>query len=619
MSAVARQPGSATPRRALLRWLGWYSAANVPVLIAISLRNLAVSQPPEGGVARAFGVLMFVGHAAFIACLPAALLAPLILLWPRRRPLLLLGVLTAVLVSGTALVDTVIYQQYRFHLNAEIFNLLFGGAAGEILVFSPAMYGQAALLLLAIVGGQALVARLVWAGVCRGPARPAGPLVATLLVTAFVAQTAIHAWADVAGYTPVTRQGRVLLGYVPVTAEKLLGKLGFVSRRADAPLRARDTATSLNYPLRPLDCAGFPSRPNILFVVIDGWRWDALDPAVTPNIARLAQRSLRFTDHWSGGSATRTGIFSLFYGLPGTYWHAVLAEQRGPLFIDELLARGYEVSAFSSAKLINPEFDRTVFARVENLRLRSDGSRPSERDEDLTRDFLEFLERRSAERPFFGLLFYDAPHGYDVPDDFPQPFQPSWDRVDYLDLSPDFDPLPFHNRYLNCVHFDDALVGRVLEGLERKGLLEDTLILVTGDHGQEFNENGLNYWGHDGNFSRYQVAVPLVLYWPGREPAVHHHRTSHFDVVPTLLEELFACTNDPGEYGVGHHLLRAGGRELLLLANYTDYAVVQPDRIVAVYPHGVEILDPRYRPIPGATLDTGVALEALRLRSRFYR
>jgi membrane-anchored protein YejM (alkaline phosphatase superfamily) len=529
------------------------------------------------------------------------------------------GTVLFVLLLATALVDTVIYQQYRFHLNAEIFNLLLGGAAGEILVFSAKMYFQATLILIGILMGEALLGRLVWRRVRAGAGGRSGYAVAVALAAAFLAQGGIHAWADVAGYTPVTRQSRVLLAYIPFTAEKLFKQIGLDIERADAALLARDHGSNLSYPLRPLVCQTPVERPNLLFVVIDGWRFDALTEAITPNVSRFAERSLRFTDHLSSGSATRTGIFSLFYAIPGTYWHAMLAEQRGPVFLSELLRQGYELSVFASAKLVNPEFDRTVFSDVENLRLRSEGDGAAERDEDLTRDFLDYIDRRSPERPFFSMLFYDAPHAYDVPDDFPQPFQPSWDDVNYLALSNDFDPVPFHNRYLNCVHFNDALVGRVFDALERKGLMENTVIVITGDHGQEFNETGLNYWGHDSNFSRYQVAVPLVLYWPGREGATYGHRTSHFDLVPTLLDELFGCTNDYADHSVGHHLLEPGRRDVLLLANYTDYAIVQPDRIFAVYPYGVEVLDTGYRPIPGAVLDQAVMRTALEQRSRFYK
>jgi len=607
------------PRRLLLRFLGWFGVANIPAVAAVGLRNLAVSDSPVGLLPRLFGTLMFVGHSAVVAFIPMLLLIPLLPVWPRRRLVVPLAALLSGVTVAVVAIDTVIYNQYRFHLNAEIFNLLFGGAAGEILIFTTTMYLQITAVVLIILGGETLAARVVWRRVLSHPGRLAGYAVTALLVATFLAQSMIHAWADVVGYTPVTRQTRVLLGYLPTTAESFMRKMGVDVERADAVIRTRDPGSSLNYPLEPLRCEPPASPPNVLFVVIDGWRFDALTEAATPNIERLARRGLQFTDHLAGGSGTRTGLFSLFYGIPGTYWRAVLAERRGPVFVSHLLDRNYQVQIFGSATLVNPEFDRTAFVDVPDLRLYSDGRRPSERDADLTEDFLSFLEQRDSARPFLSMLFYDAPHGYDVPDDHPQPFQPSLDEVNFLALNPDFDPEPFHNRYLNCIHFDDSLFGRALAALERHELLDNTLLIITGDHGQEFNENGLNYWGHDANFSRYQVAVPLVVVWPGRQPAVYDHRTTHFDVVPTLMRDVFNCSNDPADYSVGRNLFEPGGRDVLLLANYIDYAIVQPGRINAVYPYGVEVLDDRYRPIPDAKPDRSVMLEALRLRSRFYR
>jgi len=623
LSREARGPAGptagASPRRRLLRFTGWFFSLNVLVLMLASLRNLAVTEMPGGILAPIFTALMFVAHCSLLAFLPALLLVPLALLWPRARLVLPLATTLAAILLAVVLIDTVVFQQYRFHLNAEVFNLLFGGAAGEILVFPVAMYLQLALYVLAIFGIQALLARLVWRRIAAVPRGRLGYALAASLVLAFLMQGAIHAWADVTGYTPVTRQTRILLGYLPITAESRLRKLGVDVERADAALLAADGGSSLAYPLRSLTCEPPAAPLNLLFLVIDSWRRDALDEAVTPHISRLAPRSLNFTDHLAGGSATRTGIFSMFYGIPGTYWHAMLAEKRGPVLVSEMLRQNYEISIFASSKLVNPEFHRTAFVEVENLRLRSVGDDSAERDLDATEDLLVFLEQRSGERPFFSMLFLDAPHAYHVPDDFPQPFQPSLDKVNYFSLSNDFDPTPMRNRYLNCVRFNDDLIGRVLETLERNGLMENTAIVVTGDHGQEFNENGLNYWGHDGNFSGYQVDVPLLLYWPGREGATYTHRTSHYDLVPTLMDDLLGCTNEHEDYSVGHHLLRPGGREHLLLANFTDYAIVQPDRIVAVYPYGVEVLDPRYRPIPDAKLDKTVMLEALRQRGRFYK
>ena len=52
-----------------------------------------------------------------------------------------------------------------------------------------------------------------------------------------------------------------------------------------------------------------------------------------PSLDAFARRSARFMDHHSGGNATRIGVFSLFYSIPGTYWHQILAERQGPVFV----------------------------------------------------------------------------------------------------------------------------------------------------------------------------------------------------------------------------------------------------------------------------------------------
>ena len=49
----------------------------------------------------------------------------------------------------------------------------------------------------------------------------------------------------------------------------------------------------------------------------------------------------------------------------------------------------------------------------------------------------------------------------------------------------------------------DDLIGKVINQLKNKGLLENTIIIITGDHGQEFNDNKKGYWEHGGNFSKY--------------------------------------------------------------------------------------------------------------------
>jgi membrane-anchored protein YejM (alkaline phosphatase superfamily) len=310
-----------------------------------------------------------------------------------------------------------VYQLYRFHINAGVMNLLLGGAAPETFEFSRVMYAQAAALAAAIVAVESAAAVLWWRYVQRTPgSRPIANGIAGALVATVVVFHSTHVWADVYAYGPILEQTDVLpLGYA-ATAKRSLRALGVhVRTRPSLHRTPAQDSNSLAYPLRPLSCQPEEALPNIIVILIDSWRHDALNARATPNLDAFSRSSARFMDHHSGGNATRIGVFSLFYSIPGTYWHRVLAERQGPVVISQLLQHGYDIRAFRSAPLFSPEFDRTVFSQVENIRVRSDGRDAIERDRDLTDDFLEFLQTRAGDQPFFALLFYDSPHKLAVP------------------------------------------------------------------------------------------------------------------------------------------------------------------------------------------------------------
>ncbi len=612
-SSETARPG----RSLLLRWAGWFFLANSLLALLISLRYLQAVQFPEGEYAVLFAVLAFIGHFASLGFIGALLLFLPILLLPWRPLAFSLGVLLGTLFLLLITIDTFVFSQYRFHLNGMVLNLLLGGAAEEIFTFSGAMWLTMGLFMALLVAAEWWLAHRVWRFVQATPGRPHGYLVAALLFAIFLTQNIMYAWADATSYTPITRQIRLLPAYQPLTAKSWFVEHGWVDPDArPEPIRV-GKGSALDYPKAPLQCEAPARRLNILYIVIDSWRFDTMTERITPNIHRLAQESLVFEDHYSGANSTRTGIFTLFYGLPGTYWHAMLAEQRGPEFIGRLLSQGYRMGIYASAKLISPEFDRTVFVAVEELRLRSEGSSPRERDRNITDEFGDFLDRTT--QPFFGFLFYDSPHGYDFPPDYPLPFQPSWSAVNYVLLDNDFDRTPFFNRYKNSVHYVDSLIGEVLQQLEEKGLAENTLVLVTGDHGQEFNDNRFNYWGHNSNFSPWQTRVPLVVHWPGKQPRHIYHRTSHFDIAPTMMRDLLGCSNDPRDYSSGKHLIEGEPREYLLLSSYGQFAVMEPDRITVVDEFGhVSILGNDYRELPGASLRPHRMREVMEEMSRFY-
>ena len=135
------------------------------------------------------------------------------------------------------------------------------------------------------------------------------------------------------------------------------------------------------------------------------------------------------------------------------------------------------------------------------------------------------------------------------------------------------------NRYKNAVHYDDNLVGDVLTQSLAHDLLKNTIVIITADHGNEFNDTGNGLWGHGSAFDRYQLHVPLIMYWPGKKPQAMAYRTSHYDVVPTLMRAL-GCTNKLTIYSMGHLLFIDGGRRRLVGGSYHNYVVLLNDRVL---------------------------------------
>lgn len=441
------------------------------------------------------------------------------------------------------------------------------------------------------------------------------------LVCALVSQ-GMHVWYEAQYDREIPSMTRFFPFYHAMKAKRALARYGLVPDRSDEEEMCLDHRRGrLNYPLQALSGTPREHPLSILMIVIDSLRSDVLTPEVMPNIAEFAagSNSLVFNDHHSGGNVTRDGIFSLFYALPSTYWDDFAGQQVPPVLIQEIQRRNYQMGIFGSATLISPSFDCTVFSGVPGVRTKTQGRSALDRDRRITDDWLRFVEDRDTERPFLGFLFYDAVHHYAFPDDYPRLFQPLWERVDHISLNADFDPLPYFNRYKTSVHFTDSLVARVIEQLRREGLLDDTLILITSDHGEEFNDHDMNLWGHGSNFTAIQTQVPLVIHWPGREHATFDYRTSHFDVAPTLLREELGCTTPFDRYSTGESLFDDVERPWLIIGSYVHFAIVQPQRIIATPPvGGYEIVDLQNRPIPGARLDAKTASEALEAMSRFY-
>ena len=169
------------------------------------------------------------------------------------------------------------------------------------------------------------------------------------------------------------------------------------------------------------------------------------------------------------------------------------------------------------------------------------------------------------------------------------------------------------------MHYIDSLLGGVVDDLERRKLLDRTVIIVTSDHGMEFDDSGLGFTGHSTAYSEYQIHTPLVVRWPGRPPGRVTRRTSHNDIAPTLLTELFGCTNPPSDYSSGYSLFSDSRVELAhrrQLQRLRRGRARPRDRGPA---RGLRDAGQDYHLVPNPTLPRDALRAAMLEMSRFYR
>jgi len=523
------------------------------------------------------------------------------------------------------LVDTIVYSLYRFHLSGFVWELVTGPAAGEIFQISTAtiVWGLTAFGISLLMSLTALSL----ATVLSGKSLFVGKLRYCLCVwlTTVLSSQMLHIWYEAHYDAEITGVTRHLPIYYPATAKRFMAKHNLIEpekTRSLALTVRQPVRSSIKYPFQELNCEVPENPKNVLVIVVDAMREDVLSHAITPNLYALSQDNSAqvFTEHFSGGNVTKSGLFSLFYGLPTSYWDGFAAAGIGAEWISQHQAGGYEMGIFSSSSLLSPAFDRTVFSSIPDLRQHSEGESPSERDKQAILELDEFLVNRTNTKPFFGFLFLDAVHSYDVPDGF-EKFTPQWDSVDHVKLNNNFNPNPYFNRYKNALYFVDSLLGDMLSKLDARRDLDNTVIILTSDHGEEFNDLKQNYWGHGSNFTKYQTQVPLVILWPGKTRQVYTHKTSHFDVAPTIMSQLLGCSNPANDYAVGRSLFDSDNpRDWLLVHSYFNYGLVTDDKILSTYPvGGFDIRDSLYHRITNVRLESTIVLEALEVMSRFYR
>ena len=289
-----------------------------------------------------------------------------------------------------------------------------------------------------------------------------------------------------------------------------------------------------------------PERPararrkwNVVVVVLESTGGDYVFSTKYGNevpmrfLKRLAEKSLLMTNHISPANTTPRGSFSVFSGLypdPQLKMFVTRKDVRIPSML-QFLGGGYDAFLvyngsldwfFPAGFFRNNGFQMFGMENVHRKRWRHGPT--NGRNEGQMVDF--FLERLGqSEGPFFAVYHSYAAH---------------WPYVDYGPQYNVFGSKKPHMhewvyRYYNNLRLMDTQIERIYGALAKKGRLKDTILVVTGDHGQAFGKHAGN-WIHSRASFMENYRVPLVIHAPGLTgPRVIKKRTQHADILPTVL------------------------------------------------------------------------------------
>ncbi len=571
-----------------------------------------------------FFVTSCLSHAAILLLtLWLVFFLPWALLKLRRLAATLLITATSLLMM-VGFINMQVYKIYRFHLNGFILNMLTGPGAGDIFDFDWKLYLTEALFLAVIVGlcigGWWFSGRITKRWKKRHTTVSILSLVGTLLIA-----NGIHVYGSFVVKPSIIKSVKLVPYYFPLSASNLLEDMGFERHVMQVD---EGEGGDLVYPLHAIETdTTKTSRPNIVMILIDSWSRLALTEECMPNLWKLAHEEQWYQNHVSCGNGTSFSVFGMFTGLQPYYWTAFETSRTSPVLVDQLLSLGYDFRTYPSATLEDPPFARMLFQHVPNLRINTPGNTAYERDMKIKEDLISDLPKlQKSDKPFFSFIFFDLLHAYSLPKELLNRFKPSWEYGDFSKLHNEMDPTPFWNLYRNSAYQTDKMVGEVISRLKQLGMYDNTLIIITGDHAQEYNENHKNYWGHNSNFTKYQIGVPLIIHQPNSskfkvESSKFTHRTTHLDFVPTLMHDYLGVTNPIDDYSNGRLLSDTTPRLWHYAGNELRYAfIVEGDTILTKEGAGyIEVTDEHLNPVPNYHINPKEFDAAIKRLNRFYK
>ncbi len=317
-----------------------------------------------------------------------------------------------------------------------------------------------------------------------------------------------------------------------------------------------------------------PGRPNVLLVSIDSLRGDHLHcygyPRETsPRMDALAEEGVRFETAVAPTSWTLPTHVTLLTALPpelhGVNYNNTRLVSEATTLAEVLWQEGYCTAGFVSGPYLAASYGFSQgfdhyddYSLVKRSNLLSHRGASSPGLFRLIDKWLTRWNRAGRRRPFFIFLhMWDVHYDYTPPAPYDTMFDPGYQgtvTAENFELGfqvhPDMDPRDLQHiiaLYDGEIRFTDFHLGRVFDLLKQLGIYDDTIVVVTSDHGDEFFEHGNK--GHDKTLYDESLLVPLIFRFPKEIPRgkVVREQVRMKDVAPTILS--LAKIEAPAEFG----------------------------------------------------------------------
>jgi len=290
-------------------------------------------------------------------------------------------------------------------------------------------------------------------------------------------------------------------------------------------------------------------KPDIYVIMLESTRADALDPAHTPFLCEFRdQECQQLGETWAASNGTHLSWFSIFNGQIPPYWADAISIARdekklpaSPL-IKVLQKADYRLEARTVCDLSYNGMGSTNFGLPHETHALIQADQGSafeklsipERETKIIKQAKDSL-LISPSSGNFHLIALDSPHfGYHWHKDFTPPYT-EYDPSAFFHAYPEQEDIQrVKNRYFNALAWTDHLVEDFILFLKQQNRYDNSIIIVTGDHGEEFHEHGS--WFHCSSLEKEQTGVPILIKWPTGTKPPAQKSASHLDILPSLLD-----------------------------------------------------------------------------------